>query len=137
MARTIGPVEREVRRHCSNGTVLDTPSKQSDFITSELNESGIRIDKIGVQYITWESLEGVVPYLQDLGGTVKIGAVMSANVEPNTLESYMRDCIGVNIMTGTYVAAILENAHVVEYTKVRGSNAMYVRLAQPFMEQSP
>ena len=137
MARDIGPVERQVRQHCSNGTTLNSPSKQSYFITSELNESGIRVDKIGVQYITWESLEGVVPYLRDLGGKAQIGAVMSAIVEPNTLESYMRGCIGVNIMTGTYVAAILENAHVVEYTKVKGSNAMYVRLTQSFMEIAP
>lgn len=113
-------------QHLQIGQTLPTPSGKSSFSITSIDDGGIRVDKIQGVYIKWPALEGIVPYL--LGrSNVKIGARKDVNGETGTLDAYLKDNVSPT-MTASYVAAMLEQAGVVEYVHQR---PMGVRLAQP------
>ena len=126
-----GPIaEQTVRyafeQHLQVGQTLPTPSGKGSFSITSIDDGGIRVDKIKGVHIKWPALEGIVPYL--LGKhNVKIGAKKDVNGEPGTLDAYLKDKVSPT-MTASYVAAMLEQAGVVEYVHQR---PMGVKLAQP------
>ena len=134
--RTEGPVERAIRRALGSGCTLLTPglgipaTNQKEF-TAAPDAQFVSISQISKQYVTWEILEGVVPYMQERDGIIEIGAKNSAHSEPDTLDRYLKSSYGVALRTATYVAPILEKAGVVCYHQV-GRQAKHIRLLPPF-----
>ena len=112
--------------------LVPTPSRRSYFTIKAIDHRGVRIDKLNSEYMTWEELDSVPPYMQARQGCVRIGATHTAQAQPDTLEICLRNAGGSQTSKGSYVAAVLAEACIVEYAKVAGSRAMHVRLLPPF-----
>lgn len=130
---TTGSVERRFRERCKVGDVLVTMSGSSHFVITELGVSGVRIDKIGPR-ITWQELEGAVPFLRGMGGVAKVVGGPNEPA-PGSLAYYLRDA-KPGPRKVSYLAPILVVAGVVEYSHVPGSRAKHVRLLPPFASGS-
>ena len=134
MFHEMGPVELAVREVLGRGYAFQTPGtgdppqRRIPFVV-QIDDAGIRTDKVGNYTITWTELEGVVPYLNDRNGTAEIGAVRST-AKPDTLQSYLQQD-GIRLSRASYVAAILEAARVVGYDHNNGK-AKRIRLLPPF-----
>lgn len=134
---TEGPVERAVRQALGSGCMLLTPGRgipargQKEFIATP-EAQFVNISSITKQYVTWEILERVVPYMLERDGIIEIGAKNSVDSKPDTLDSYLKSSYEVSMRTATYVAPILEKAGVVCYDQVAGSRARHIRLLPPF-----
>ena len=137
--RTEGPVEQAVRQALGSGCILLTPglgipaTNQKEF-TATPCAGFVNISPITKQYVTWEILEGVIPYMLERNGIIEIGAKNSADSKPDTLDSYLKSSYKVALRTATYVAPILEKAGVVCYHQV-GRQAKHIRLLPPFAGQ--
>lgn len=136
--RTEGPVEQAVRSALGSGCILLTPGRgvpakgQKEFTATPCDRF-VNISPITKQYVTWEILEGVVPYMLERDGIIEIGAKNSADSKPDTLDSYLKSSYSVSMRTATYVAPILEKAGVVCYHQVAGKQAKHIRLLPPFL----
>ena len=111
----IGQVQRQIRRHCTEGETIPTSTGRSYFTVIGIGLEGIRVSSGEWQspMITWEVLEGVVPYLSGKGN-VEIGAVNAAAGKPGTLDDYFKRHLTKSRVV-TYVAPILVKSGVVEY----------------------
>jgi hypothetical protein len=66
--------------------------------------------------LTWECLEGVVPFLRERG-EIPIGGQHVVEPELGTLDEYLKGCMKRN--TARWVASLLEAAGVVTITRDR------------------
>lgn len=118
-AKSKTPADQAVRRafeqHLQVGQTLPTPSGKSSFSITAIDDNGVRVDKIKGVNLKWPALEGIVPYLAG-SGNVKIGAKKDVKGDPGTLDAYLKDNVSPT-MTASYVAAMLEQAGVVEYVR--------------------
>ena len=121
----MGQVQRQVRRHCAEGENIPTSTGRSYFTVIAIRPEGIRVSSGQWQssMITWDVLEGVVPYLSGKGD-VEIGAVNDRLGKPGTLDDYFKQHLTKSRVV-TYVAPILVKSGVVEYV---GRSPMKVRL---------
>ena len=126
VADRTGIVERRIRKHCTTGDVIPTPSGSSRFKVIDIGTSGIRVlagDSV-LPWVTWEVLEGVVPYLLSKDN-VRIGADRKTTGKPGTLDAYFKDTLSPTVVSN-YVAAILEKSGVVEYVHTRAQGVRLV-----------
>jgi len=117
MART---VEIATRESMGSGQELQTSSRKKPFIVDRLDSDGIILLLGAVQWktrITWPCLEGVVPFIKDLGGEVPIGGNHDVKGNPGTLDEWLKGCL--NRTTAGWVAVVLETVGVVEILDTR------------------
>lgn len=123
----MGLIERAIRWAVSQGDVLSTPSQRKPFKIGQIDASGIVLLLGKGEWpnrLTWECREGVVPFLRERG-TIPIGGRHQVKGNPGTLDEYLKGCIRVT--TAGWVAAVLEQAGVVEIIRQRPA---LVRLAE-------
>lgn len=110
-----GPVESAIRRSITPGMTLHTPSRRAPFVVVAIDREGVVL-LMGVGQwptrLTWECLEGIVPYLRDHGGEVMIGGQHTVVGRPGTLDAYLKAC--VSRTTAGWVASMLTTAGILE-----------------------
>ena len=124
-----GPVEQAIRRHITPGQQLHTPAQNAPFIVARIDREGVVLllgAKRAWTPLSWDCLEGVVPFLAGRGW-VPIGSRYETQGQPGTLDGYLKGCI--KRATAGWVAALLEQAQVVEVARTRPAQ---VRLARHF-----
>ena len=62
--------------------------------------------------LSWECLEGVVPFLRERDGWVRAGGVHSLHSESGSLDEYLKRCVKRD--TTNWVVGVLRDAGVVD-----------------------
>ena len=105
-----------------------TPVRGAPFIVARFDDQGMVL-LLGQQEawtrLTWECLEGVVPFLAGRGW-VTIGSRYETSADATTLDGYLKGC--VKRATAGWVAAVLEKAGLVEIDRRSPAS---VRLLRP------
>lgn len=123
-----GHVESAIRRTISPGQSLHTPSRHAPFVVDVIDHRGVVLLLGKGQWrtpLSWECLEGLVPYIREHGGEVVIGGKHATVGAPGTLDGYLKNCLKTN--TANYVASTLAEAGVLELMDERPAR---VRLAR-------
>src|SRR6266511_6354921 len=110
----MGPVERAIKDRIGEGRELHTPARKARFVVGRIDERGIvlLLGKGGWRTrLSWECLEGIVPFLSERGWIV-IGGVYETAGQPGTLDEYLKRCTRTS--TSRWVAAVLAEAGIVE-----------------------
>lgn len=118
-SRSPGPVERAIRSNLVSGTTLSTPAQGKPFTVSRIDDHGVVLllgERQTATPLSWTCLEGVVRFLAGRGW-VEIGSRYDVSSSPDTLDGYLKGCI--NRATAGWVAAVLEQAAVVEIDRSR------------------
>jgi len=119
-------VQDAIRTHLHGGQRLLTPGRAQPFTVDRMDSDGIVLLLGRGQWptrLTWECLEGLIPYLRDLGGEAPIGGRHQVEGNPGTLDGYLKECI--KRTTAGWVAVVLKTAAIVE---VVGDRPQRVRL---------
>lgn len=109
----MGPVEMAVRRAISPGQRLHTPTRRAPFTVERVDSQGVVLLLGKGQWATglsWECLEGVIPFIVRHGGVVPIGGRHEVTGNPGTLDEHLKGCISRT--TAGWVAAMLDEAGV-------------------------
>jgi hypothetical protein len=113
-------VEKEIRRSINPGEQLRTPGQKKPFWVDQIDGQGLVL-LLGkgkwATRISWECLEGVVPFIRARGGEVPIGGRHDVKGNPGTLDEWLKGCI--KRTTAGWVAVVLERANVVQVTNDR------------------
>ena len=117
--RVSGPVQRAIRLALRQGQILHTPSQRKPFRIGIIDGRGVEL-LLGVgdwpTRLSWECLEGIVPFLTERG-TTPIGGRHSSVPNPGTLDEHLKGCTPVT--TAGWVASLLEEVGVVEVIRER------------------
>ena len=89
------------------------PRKQEPFTVLDINDAGIRIDKLG-QPILFQHIEYAIHRIANWGNIVPIGS-RQGWAEHETLEWALQVARGNNTRTATYVAPILVETGLARY----------------------
>lgn len=106
-----GKVESEIRRTITAGLTLHTPCRHVPFVVDLIDGLGVVLllgKGQSPTRLTWECLEGIVPFMREHGGEVVIGGKHATVGTPGTLDGYLKDCSKTN--TAGYVASTLAEA---------------------------
>ncbi len=117
--RSRGAVESAVRRSISNGQLLHTPSRHAPFVVAKVDDEGVVIllgEGRGAIRLSWDCLEGLIPFIISHGGEVPIGGRYQVEGNPGTLDEHLKGC--VKTTTAGWVAAMLEEAEVLQINRV-------------------
>jgi hypothetical protein len=110
-----GPVEKAVRGAVAPGDKLLTPTQRQPFIVKTIDPDGVVLllgQKQSPIRLGWDCLEEVVPFIDGLGGDVKIGGKNDVDGTPGTLDEHLKKFTTTN--TAGWVAALLSKAGVLE-----------------------
>lgn len=122
-----GHIEAAIRSEIRSGMTLTTPARGKAFTVARVDDAGIVL-LLGAKEtptpLTWTCLEGIGPFLGQRGW-VEIGSRFDVQGDPTTLDGYLKGFI--NRATANWVAAVLEQAGVVEIDRGRPAR---VRLRQ-------
>jgi hypothetical protein len=116
---TRGPVQQAIRAHLTEGQVLDTPSQHKPFKIGRIDGDGLVLLLGAGEWptrLSWDCLEGVVPFLVERG-TIPIGGRHSSIPNPGTLDEHLKGCTPVT--TAGWVAVVLEEAGILEIVRDR------------------
>lgn len=109
-----GPVESAVRGMITPGARLHTAAAGSPFAFGAIDEDGVVLVLGKGRWpvrLTWDCLEGVLPFLYDRGW-IRIGAAFSSPANHETLDGYLKHC--TRTATAGWVAALLDHVAFVE-----------------------
>lgn len=113
-------VEEAVRLKVPAGAILHTPTRNSSFVVDQVDSAGIVL-LLGAgawhTRISWECLEGIVPFVQGHGGQVPIGGRHQVEGNPGTLDQWLKGC--VKRTTAGWVAVVLEQAGILDIVHER------------------
>lgn len=91
------------------GQTLFTPTARSPFSIKSIDADGVVL-LLGkgehAARLSWECLEGVVPFIEGVGGDVRIGGQNDVEGIPGTLDEYLKEFTTTN--TANWVAPLLE-----------------------------
>ena len=127
-----GRVERAIRQSIRQGQTLYTPSRHAPFTVGKIDSHGVVLLLGKGQWATrlsWECLEGVVPFLKRYGGVVDIGGQHQTVGRPGTLDGYFKDCISRTV--AGWMAVILETAGLVDIIHERPARVRLLQVATP------
>ena len=113
-------VEDSVRRSILPGAELRTPARKKPFWVEQIDGQGVVLllgEGRWPARLSWDCLEGVVPFVRDLGGEVPIGGRHDVVGNPGTLDEWLKGCIKTT--TAGWVAVLLEEAGIVRITETR------------------
>ena len=116
----MGPVEKAIRASVVQGQVMHTPSRNAPFVIDRIDSQGIVLLLGRGEWptrLTWECLEGVVPFIDSHGGIVDIGGRHDVVGNPGTLDEYLKSCLKTT--TAGWVAVVLDTAGVLEIVHSR------------------
>jgi len=115
-----GVIQRAVRGTLTAGQRMATPVKGEPFILESIDDRGVVL-LLGAggwhTRLSWECLEGIVPFLRGRGWTRITGSGYSTNIQEDTLDGYLKR--HVLRATAGWVAVLLEKAGVVEIDRSR------------------
>lgn len=109
--------------------MLYTPSRRAPFTVGRIDNEGVVLLLGKGQWATrlsWECLEGVIQFLERHGGEVRIGGRHDVQGNPGTLDEHLKGC--VNRTTAGWVAAMLEEAEVVDIVAARPARVRLRRI---------
>ncbi|MDP3983425.1 MAG: hypothetical protein Q8Q52_00265 [Acidimicrobiia bacterium] len=116
----MGPAERALRACVRPGQILRTRARSARFEIGAITSKSLTL-RLGqgrwATPLTWECLEGVVPFVRQRGGSVEIGSRFDTGSKPGTLDSYLKPFI--NRATGPWVAAVFVEAGLLEFVDKR------------------
>jgi hypothetical protein len=110
----MGPVEQAIRRHLHEGDTLHTTARRSPFQVGHIDDEGLVLLLGSGRHrvrLSWDCLEGVVPWLA-VRGSIPIGGTHTSGGQHGTLDEHLKGCTPVN--TARWVAVVLEAAGIVE-----------------------
>lgn len=114
----MGPVEGAVRERLVPGQRLRTPQGAA-FELSRIESRGVEL-LFGASktptWLSWDCLEGVIPYLTGRGW-VRVGGAYDVAGDEGTLDGYLKQ--HVKRATAGWVAAVLEEAGIVDLDRGR------------------
>ena len=108
-------VEAAVRKSIDPGMELVTPSRKKPFAVERFDADGVVLllgQGAWPTRLTWDCLEGTVPFLRQQGGEVPIGGRHDVEGNPGTLDEWLKGC--TKTTTAGWVAVVLEKAGIVE-----------------------
>ena len=115
-----GPVEAAIRATVRRGETLNSNSGRATFVIEELGSEGVVLgigDRAKWSAVTsWASVEGI-PALLEGRGWVKVGSKHGADVDPDSLDAYLK--LSTSRSSGSYLPVVLERAGVVELDRRR------------------
>ena len=123
----MGPVEQAIRTRLHERQVLHTPTRRAPFAIHRIDADGVVLLLGKGEWqtrVTWEALEGVVPFLEERG-TIPIGGRHRSERNPGTLDEYLKRHTKVD--TAGWVAVVLEEAGVVEVERGRPAKVRLIR----------
>ena len=84
-----------------------------DIFRFESDIVRLRVGKMGAPInLKWSELEGVVPFVRNLGGEIEVKPVKAVVGLPTSLDGYLKQ--NQKVMRSTYAASLLHHAGVVE-----------------------
>ena len=135
MNSSTNDVQQAITAALAEGQELYTPARQSPFEVVEVDASrGIKINKLS-QHISWRALSSAPQYVASHGGRVEIGA-RKGRADANTLEWFLQKAHGNNVMRGSFVAPILEEAGIIEILPKVGREKQSIRLRDAWRSSS-
>jgi hypothetical protein len=116
---TRGPIQQAICSHLHESQVLHTPTRSAPFKVGRIDSKGVVLFLGAGEWptrLSWECLEGVVPFLTERG-TIPIGGRHVSDPNPGTLDEYLKGCTKTD--TAGWAAALLEEAGVVDVIRER------------------
>ena len=86
-------VRRAVEERVSSGSQLRTPSRGKPFVVHTIDGGGVVLLLGAGRWptrLSWECLEGVVPFIREHGGEVDIGGRHEVEGNPGTLDEWLK-----------------------------------------------
>lgn len=122
-------VRDAIRSALNEGDTLYTPDRPSPFVVESFDEMGLKVRKPkSLIFIRWGVLDGVPAYMARFDrAEVAIGAKRGW-ADAGTLERFLQDRHGNNVMRASYVAPILKAAGVCEILPKQGREKQRIRL---------
>lgn len=123
----MGPVQTAIRRHLGRGDVLHTPSRRAEFVIGSIDSGGLVLllgEGRHATPLSWEGLEGVIPFMASHGGSVRIGSLFDTRAIPGTLDEHLKKW--VNRATAGWVAAVFEASGLCEIDRRRPARVRLV-----------
>jgi len=103
----MGPVQTAIRRHLGRGDVLHTPSRRAEFVIGSIDSGGLVLllgEGRHATPLSWEGLEGVIPFMASHGGSVRIGSLFDTRAIPGTLDEHL---VGKEALRSAYERPVL------------------------------
>ena len=114
----MGPVETAIRRRFDAPVTLHTYGQRRPFVLESLGDRGIVL-LLGTQRnytpLSWECLEGVVPFLRGHPGWVHAGGTYEVSGATDTLDEHLKSCL--SRQTSRWVTVVLHLAGIVDVDK--------------------
>jgi hypothetical protein len=114
----VNPVEQAIQRRFKTPTTLHTLGQGKPFVLDRIDQKGIVL-LLGTQRnytpLTWDCLEGIVPFLRRQPGWVPAGGTYVVDGELGTLDECLKACI--SRQTSRWVAVVLEEAGILRVDK--------------------
>ena len=115
----MGTVEQAIRaQFFSTPVTLQTLGQGKPFVLDRIDRNGIVL-LLGKQRnytpLSWDCLEGIVPFLRRQPGWVRAGGTYVVGGERGTLDEHLKDCI--SRQTSRWVAVVLQEAGIVRVGK--------------------
>ena len=114
----MGPVEQAIRERFRTPVTLYTYGQRKPFVLESLGDRGIVL-LLGSQRnytpLTWECLEGILPFLRRRPGWVHAGGTYVVAGASDTLDEHLKDCI--SRQTSRWVTVVLHQAGLVDVDK--------------------
>jgi hypothetical protein len=110
----VDSVERAIRATFKPPATLHTLGRGKPFVLDRLDHKGIVLllgEGRNYTPLSWDCLEGIVPFLRRHPGWVPAGGTYVADGEPDTLDEVLKSCI--SRQTSRWVAVVLREAGVV------------------------
>lgn len=127
----MGPVEQAIRATFRTPVTLHTFGHRKPFVLERIDHNGILLllgEQLNETPLSWECLEGILPFLCRYPGWVPAGGTFVVQGERGTLDEYLKDCI--SRQTSRWVAVVLEAAGVVRVDK---GPPLRVRLTEQYV----
>jgi hypothetical protein len=113
-AAPVETVEQAIRARFRTPATLHTLGHRKPFVLERIDHKEIVL-LLGKQRnytpLSWECVEGIVPFLRRHPGWVSAGGTYVMEGERGTLDEYLKDCI--SRQTSRWVAVVLQEAGVV------------------------
>ncbi len=111
----MGPVEQAIRARFRTPETLYTYGQRKPFVLDRLDQRGIVL-LLGAQRnytpLTWECLEGIIPFLRSRRGWISAGGTYLVEGEQDTLDEHLKNCIARQ--TSRWVTVVLREAGLVD-----------------------
>ena len=124
------PIAAIIRRHISAGQVLSTPGRglppsgQNPFRIARVDDSRVVFRfPSGEISVPFSEIEHAIAEVRKAGGRVRLGGSQGW-ADPGTLQRFLQDAKGNQLRTVTYIAPVLAECGIAEYTMEGGAKGI-------------